>query len=138
MQGDSVRAAPGWRGRRISLTQVLLVLPFALGILGALFAVAVALGTSGQGALFYLASALISLTPALLYALATLLVLSGRRSAPAWALLVVCGVVLSAVSAYYFWQYREWGVLMVVPPYLALIALIELLRTRGPERSASG
>ena len=137
MLGDSVRVAPGARGRQMTLARVLLVVPFALGILGALFAAVMALGTSGQGALFYLASVAISLTPGLLYALATALVLSGRRSYPAWALLFVGGAVLSAVEAYYLWQYHEWGVLMLVPPYLAGIALVEIRRTRGLVRSAS-
>ncbi len=137
MQAD-LSTTPGSPGRAVARTRIVLVLPFALGILGALYHATVALTTSGQDVLFYLASAAISLAPALLYALAAVLVLGGRRSRPAWAVLLVFGVVLSAVTAYYLWQYREGGVLLLVPPYLAVIALVELLRPRGAERSASG
>ena len=138
MQADTLSTTPASGDRGITLTRIVLVLPLALGILGALYHAAVALSTGGQDALFYLASAAIALAPALLYALAAALVLSGRRARPAWGVLLLLAVVLSAVSAYYFWQYREGGVLLFVPPYLAVIALVALLRPRGAERPASG
>jgi hypothetical protein len=138
MQADSLTAAPGSGDPGITLTRTVLVLPLALGILGALYHAAVALTTSGQDALFYLASAAMSLAPGLLYAYAAFLVLAGRRSRPAWAVLLAVGVVLTGLSAYYLWQYREGGVLLVVPPYLVGLALVRRLwgTTPAAQRAA--
>jgi hypothetical protein len=138
MQADTLGTTPASGDRGITFTRLVLVLPLTLGILGALYHAAVALSTGGQDARFYLASAALALAPALLYALAAVAVLRGRRSRPAWALLLVLAVALSAVTAYYLWQYREGGVLLFVPPYLAVLALVELLRGRAAGRSASG
>jgi hypothetical protein len=138
MQADTLSTTPASGDRGNTVTRLVLVLPLALGILGALYHAAVALSTGGQDALFYLASAALALAPALLYALAAIAVLRGRRSRPAWAALLVFGLALSALIAYYLWRYREGGVLLFVPPYLAVLALVELLRGRGGERSASG
>jgi predicted membrane channel-forming protein YqfA (hemolysin III family) len=138
MQADTLSTTPGPGDRGITFTRIVLVLPLALGIYGQLSGLAWLPRTPGQDTLFYVVGAAVDLVPLLLYAFAAFLVLTARRPLAGWTLLFVGGVVLSALAAYYFWQYREGGVLLFVPPYLAALALVELLRGRGAERSASG
>jgi len=136
VDGTEKAASPTVSGP--TLWRVVLVLPLAFGIYGHLSGLAWLPRTPDQDTLFYVVGAAVQFTPLLLYAVAAFLVLTGRRPFAGWTVLFVCGLVLSAVVLYYLWQYREWGILMVVPPYLTVLALVELLRERRSVVSASG
>jgi cytochrome bd-type quinol oxidase subunit 2 len=68
----------------------------------------------------YYVNLLIGLAPALLYALAVILVLAKRGGRTAWSILLACGLALSAVSLFYL---LTVGYPELMPPQLCLVAL---------------
>jgi len=123
--------------RRVSPLQVALVLPLIFGAAAGVVQAAWWLFTLGDGVLAGFVNALIALAPAVVYVLATLAVLRGRTARPAWALFLACGLALTAVALYVA-HYEGFGLVMIVPPYLGVLALVQLLRRHRPLAAASG
>jgi hypothetical protein len=104
----------------------LLTVPLALGVAGHLWVLAWSMAEPAQAALYYLGNAAIDLVPAGLYAVAAVLLVTGRGSRAAWVLLLLCGLVLTAVALYYV-LIGGWGELFILPPYLVALAVVELV-----------
>jgi len=79
----------------------------------------------GQAGGFYVVNAAIDGVPAVVYAAAVVLALSGRGGRLAWGVLFACGLALSAVALFYL-ATVGFGELMIAPFCLVALSLLEL------------
>ena len=125
MQAQRDSAAAGAFG---ALAVVRWLLMIALAVAGAihLFMGLWELGVADQSASFYVINVAIGLAPALAYATAVVLALTGRGGRAIWSVLLACGVVLCAIDLFYLVTVG-FGELMVAPPCLVALSLVQLL-----------
>ena len=121
---------------RSMLTRWLVALPLLFGVAAQLWWSALALGAATDMS-FHPGNLAVGLVPAVLYAIAAVLLLGDRPQRLAWIVLLLLGAALTAVVLAYLVQYREPGELMLFPPYLAVVAMVELerLRRRSPSEA---
>ena len=79
----------------------------------------------GQAGSFYVVNAAIDGVPAVLYAAAVVLALSGRGGRLAWGVLFACGLALSAVALFYL-ATVGFSEFMIAPFCLVALSLLEL------------
>jgi len=119
----------GDAGVRSTLTRWLLALPLLFGVAAQLWWLASALGV-GTDMSFHPGNLAIGLVPALLFGAGAVLVLTQRPSRLVWAALLLCGAALTVVQLADLVQDGDPGELMLFPPYLTVVATLELERLR--------
>ena len=129
----AVRDSAGTQG--FHLLRYVLVLPLAWGVYGAASGIAGSIAMTGQDALFYLVDLVIYLAPAIVYATAAVMLVTDQRLRAGWYALLACGLALSAIDAFYVLQ-GTIGDLMIVPPYLTVVAVVQLVLMGGARRPA--
>ena len=134
MQAQGDRVGAGASGALVAF-RWLLVIALAVAVVVLVRMAAWELGVADQSASFYVINVAISLAPAVAYAAAVVLALIRRGGRVTWSVLLVCGLVLCAVSLFYLVT-AGFGELMVAPLCLVALSLVQLL-TR-PRPSAAG
>lgn len=127
MQAATEVTTGGEPVRRSALARWLLAIPLLLGAAGQIWWLAMALGV-GTDMGFDVGNVAIGAVPAVLYGVAAVLVLADRPGRLIWIVLLFCGAGLTLVCLGYLVEYREAGELMVFPPYLSVLAGVELVR----------
>ena len=89
------------------------------------------LGVDGQSPSYYVINVAISLAPAVAYAAAVVLALTGRGGRVAWSILLACGLAMSAIDLFYLVTVG-FGELMVAPLCLVALSLAQLLMRPRP------
>jgi hypothetical protein len=84
------------------------------------------LGVADQSPSFYVTNLAIFLAPAVAYAAAVVLALTSRGGRVIWGVLLACGIVLCAIDLFYLVT-SGFGELMVAPPCLVALSLVQLL-----------
>jgi len=84
------------------------------------------LGVADQSPSFYVTNLAIFLAPAVAYAAAVVLALTSRGGRVIWGVLPACGIVLCAIDLFYLVT-SGFGELMVAPPCLVALSLVQLL-----------
>jgi hypothetical protein len=89
------------------------------------------LGVADQSVRYYVVNLAVTLAPAVAYAVAVVLALTGRGGRAAWSILFACGLALCAIDLFYLvtWGFGE---LMLAPPCLVALALVQLLTRPRP------
>lgn len=130
MQAQGDRVGAGASGALVAL-RWLLVIALAVAVVVLVRMAAWELGVDGQSASFYVINVAISLAPGVAYAAAVVLALTKRGGRVAWSILLACGLVLCAVSLFYLVT-AGFGELMVAPPCLVALSLVQLLTRPRP------
>ena len=89
------------------------------------------LGVADQSVRYYVINLATSLAPAVAYAAAVVLALAGRGGRTVWSVLLACGLALCAIDLLYLvtWGFGE---LMLAPPCLVALSLVQLLTRLRP------
>jgi cytochrome bd-type quinol oxidase subunit 2 len=119
MQGQREFRREGSRAALVALRWFLVVALAVAIVLHAWLAVVEFTQVDGASRSYYL-NLLIGLAPALLYALAVILVLVKRGGRSTWSILLACGLALSVMSLFYL---LTVGYPELMPPQLCLVAL---------------
>jgi len=112
----------------IILWRIVLTLPLLYAVYAHVNGLTWLAVTEGQAPSFYVAATAAELVPLCLYALAVVLVLSGKGHRALWALLLVFGAVMGALGLLSMAQHGLFGELTLVALYLAALAAVRLTR----------
>jgi hypothetical protein len=121
------------------VAQVRVSMLFLLGVaaLWQLLALLPDLSVADQSPGFYAAWLAIDVSPALVYLLAVVLARTGRGGRTLWAALLVAGVALFALGLYCVLVAGAFRGMLLGPPCLVALALVQLFWWRAPQATAS-
>ena len=125
MQAQGDRVGAGASGA-LAAFRWLLLIALAVAVVVLVRMAAWELGVADQSASYYVINVAISLAPAVAYAAAVVLALTGRGGRVAWSVLLACGLALCAIDLFYLVTVG-FGELMVAPPCLVALSLVQLL-----------
>lgn len=130
MQAQGDRVGAGASGALAAL-RWLLVIALAVAVVVLVRMAVWELGVAGQSVHFYVIAVAVSLAPAVAYAAAVVLALTRRGGGAAWSILLACGLALCAIDLFYLitWGFGE---LMLAPPCLVALSLVQLLTRPRP------
>jgi len=130
MQAQGDRVGAGASGALVAL-RWLLVVALAVAAVVLVRMAAWELGVADQSVSYYVINLAISLAPAAAYAAAVVLALTRRGGRVTWSVLLACGLALCAVGLFYLVT-SGFGELMVAPPCLVALSLVQLLTRPRP------
>ena len=130
MQAQGDRVGAGASGALVAL-RWLLVIALAVAVVVLVRMAPWELGVADQSVRYYVINLAISLAPAVAYAAAVVLALTRRGGRVIWSVLLACGLALCAIDLFYLVT-SGFGELMLAPPCLVALSLVQLLTRPRP------